>query len=94
MIVDKKLTSEFEYASIWYFNAIRVTYTTISHMESLVRTDFISSFSSGFLPEFSTPDFFGDCLLELLHVVLKYLILLNLGEKLNLLLHINVDCSV
>jgi len=56
-------------------------------MDNLVRTDFISSFSSGFLSGFS--DFFGDCLLELLHVVLKYLTLLNLGEKLNLPLHNN-----
>jgi len=62
-------------------------------MENLVKTDFISSFSSGFLSGFSKPDdFFDDCLLELLHVVLKYLTLLNLGEKLNLPLY-NTDCT-
>lgn len=94
-VVEKKLTSEFKYISSWYFNAINTTYINISNMESLVIIDFIFSFSSsGFLFELSMPDFFDDCLLELLHVVLKYLILLNLGEKLNLLLHNNVDCTV
>jgi len=61
-------------------------------MENLVKTDFISSFSLGFLSGFSKPDFFGDCLLKLLQVVLKYLTLLNLEEKLNLPLH-NTDCT-
>jgi len=61
-------------------------------MESLVRIDIILSFSSGFLSGFSEPDFFADCSLELLHVVLKYLILSNLGKGLNLLLY-NTDCT-
>lgn len=63
----------------------------MNHIESLVRTDFISSFLSGFLSGSSDPDSFGDCPLKLLHVVLKYLTLPNLGGKPNLPLHHNAD---
>lgn len=63
-------------------------------MESLRRSTLISSFLSGSLSGFSESGSFGDCLFELLHVVLKYLTLSRFEEKLSMLMLLrnSTDC--
>lgn len=81
-VSKKELTSVL--VPICCLNTIKITYSITAHIVILRISILISSFLSGSLSDFPEPDSLDDCLLELLHVVLKYRMVFVFGEKLKL----------